>query len=143
MKYLIELFYKVWSLVIILPLLADLLSYAMMFSLGFRNNFESQWMTSNLDWPLSICIWSTISALFLKKYRFAINFNLSDDNSITLIVYIIGKFWMFIAFAASYYLFDKSFFAGFISLTESNIQYALYLVYHGFIGYLLTKAVRK
>lgn len=143
MKYLKELFYKFWSLVIILPLLADLQTYAMTFSFGFRNNFESQWMSSNLDWPLSICIWSTISALFLKKYRFAINFNLSDDNSITLIVYIIGKFWMFIAFAASYYLFDKSLGPGFISLMESNIQYALYLVYHGFIGHLLINAVRK
>jgi hypothetical protein len=140
MHFLQSFLYKVISVLIIIPIFADLISFIMICLLGYGNHFEGSWMTSNIDWFAFISIFATVSILLLKDFRHVLE---SYDGFFKYLTNIIGYVWMFIGFGAAYHLFDKSFSPGLIKVMEDNNQFALYLLYHSFNGYLLVNAAKS
>ena len=131
--------YKIISILIIIPIASDLVACISICYIGYGNYFEGSWMTSNIDWYAFLSIFATVSAFLLKDFRYALEY----DFGIEYIAKNLGYLWMFIGFGAAYHLFDKSFSPGLITVMEGNNQFALYLLYHSFTGYLLVNAAKS
>lgn len=108
---------------------------------GYSDNFNGDWMTSNIDFLAFVSFFATVSAFILKDFRHVLDLYILGQI-INYGVFVLGWLWIFIAFGAAYYLMDKSFNGGLINLVESNNQFTIYLLYHSFTGYLLVNAAR-